>query len=123
LAGAFVAFVIGKTGGTERVRKTRAEQGTLIASGLMAGAAIFGILVAVLRLPDIGAPIRRIAIGISLSLKDGQLVEGAAAGYFENYGQIISLAMLIVLSVACYLLAKWGAKGTILEEDAADLNR
>ena len=47
---------------TRCARRAR-EQGTLIASGLMAGAAIVGIISAVLRLPEVGAPIRKLAIG------------------------------------------------------------
>ena len=39
LAGAFTSYIVGKTGGSEKVRKARREQGVLIASGLMAGAA------------------------------------------------------------------------------------
>ena len=49
LAGAFVSHLVGQTGGSEKVRKARQDQGILIASGLMAGAAIFGIVAAVLR--------------------------------------------------------------------------
>jgi putative OPT family oligopeptide transporter len=63
LAGAAVAWLISRTGGSPKVRSVRAEQGTLIASGLMAGAAIVGIVTAVLRLPAVGAPIRFISVG------------------------------------------------------------
>ena len=77
LAGAFSAWIISKTGGSERVRKARSEQGILIASGMMAGAAIFGILVAVLRLPDIGSPIQYISMGKEYKVADGQLEEMA----------------------------------------------
>ncbi|HOX44036.1 MAG TPA: oligopeptide transporter, OPT family [Myxococcota bacterium] len=63
LAGAFCAWLISRTGGRPEVRAARAEQGTLIASGLMAGAAIFGILGAVLRLAPIGAPIQHLSVG------------------------------------------------------------
>ena len=63
LGGAAVAWLIAKSGGSEEVRKARSEQGTLIASGLMAGAAIIGIVTAVLRLPQLGAPIQLISVG------------------------------------------------------------
>jgi len=63
LAGAAVAWLISKTGGKEVVRKARAEQGILIASGLMAGAAIIGLVTAVIRLPAVGAPIRFLSVG------------------------------------------------------------
>ena len=68
LAGAFVAYIVGQTGGSEKVRKARQDQGVLIASGLMAGAAIFGIVTAILRQPAIGAPIQYISVGEKLSL-------------------------------------------------------
>jgi len=122
LFGAFTAFIVSKTGGSERVRKARAEQGTLIASGMMAGAAIFGIITAVLRLPDINAPVRFIAFGANLQLENGQLVEKATeAGtyphFVEEHGHVLGLLMLVVLAVVCFLIARWGAKGTIREED------
>jgi len=63
LGGAAVAWLVARTGGREEVRRARAEQGTLIASGLMAGAAILGIVTAVLRLPAVGAPIRFLSVG------------------------------------------------------------
>ncbi|MCP4675164.1 MAG: oligopeptide transporter, OPT family [Deltaproteobacteria bacterium] len=124
LFGALVAFIISKTGGSDRVRKARAEQGTLIASGMMAGAAIFGIITAVLRIPDLGGPIRYISVGVNFALEETasgnpMLKEVGAAHYYEENGQMISFIMFVVLSFACYFLASWGAKGTIAEEDAA----
>jgi putative OPT family oligopeptide transporter len=49
LFGAIVSWLVGKSSRDEKVAKARAGQGTLIASGLMAGAAIFGIVAALLR--------------------------------------------------------------------------
>ncbi|MGC4115789.1 MAG: oligopeptide transporter, OPT family [Myxococcales bacterium] len=63
LAGGFVSWLVGKTGKTKEVQASRAEQGTLIASGLMAGAALIGIVSAVTRLPEVGAPIRFLGLG------------------------------------------------------------
>ncbi|MFH1530557.1 MAG: oligopeptide transporter, OPT family [Pseudomonadota bacterium] len=63
LAGAISAWAVSRTGKTEEIRQARASQGALIASGLMAGAALFGILTAVLRLPTVGAPIQYISVG------------------------------------------------------------
>lgn len=134
LFGAFTAWIISKTGGSERVRLLRTEQGTLIASGLMAGAAILGIITAVLRIPSLMgmpfAPIRFLGVGVDYSLEtssDGTLLmlkETGAAEYFENgTGQAISLLMFIGLAVVCYFLARWGATGQMAEEDAADKSR
>ncbi|MCK5378860.1 MAG: OPT/YSL family transporter, partial [Acidobacteria bacterium] len=110
LAGAVVAWIISKTGGSEEVRQARAEQGTLIASGLMAGAAIFGIISAVLRVPDAGALIQYISIGVDFKLVDGQLIE-SAHHWFEGFqGQLIGLIMLCLLALACFFMARLGAK-------------
>jgi len=123
LFGAFTAWIVSKTGGSERVRQARAEQGTLIASGLMAGAAIFGIITAVLRLPDISAPIRKISVGVNFALEGSSLVERPAETAYQTFfaenGQLLSLIMLCALALACFLLAMWGAKRTIREEDQA----
>ncbi|MCK9458893.1 MAG: oligopeptide transporter, OPT family [Proteobacteria bacterium] len=122
LFGAFTAWIVSKTGGSDRVRQARAEQGTLIASGLMAGAAIFGIITAVLRLPDIGAPIQHISLGLGLKLEGAGLAEMPPQNAFQTFyaenGQILSLVMLCALALACFLLAMWGAKKTIREEDS-----
>lgn len=118
LAGAACGWIVGKTGGSPEVREARREQGPLIASGLMAGAAIFGILTALLRLPDLGAPIRFFSVGKQFELvekvmKDGTvekvLNETAVEWYEGMEGQLLSLAMFVLLGVACYLLARVGA--------------
>jgi putative OPT family oligopeptide transporter len=110
LAGAVVAWIVGRTGGSEEVREARTEQGTLIASGLMAGAAIFGVITAILRTPDVGAPIRYLSFGVDFSLRDGVLSETAAHWYEGFQGQIIGLVMLVLLGIACYFLARLGAR-------------
>ncbi len=118
LLGALTAYIVGKTGGSERIRKARAEQGTLIASGMMAGAAIFGILIAVLRLKEIGAPIQFISIGKKITL-NGELLQEVAAKWFKGWqGEGLSFVMYILLAYGCYALAKWGAKKVMAEEDA-----
>ncbi|HSN55634.1 MAG TPA: oligopeptide transporter, OPT family [Candidatus Sulfomarinibacteraceae bacterium] len=120
LAGAVAAWAVSRTGGSERVRNARAEQGILIASGLMAGAAIFGVITAFLRSKDFGALIRHISIGERFELVDGNLVSTAAHWYEGFQGQMIGLVMLIVLAVACYLLARVGAGWALAAEDNED---
>jgi putative OPT family oligopeptide transporter len=110
LAGAIVAWIVARTGGSEEVRMARAEQGTLIASGLMAGAAIFGVITAILRIPDVGSPIRFLSYGVDFTLQDGVLREAAAPWYEGFQGQMIGLVMLLLLGVACYFLARLGAR-------------
>ncbi len=121
LVGAFVAYLVGKSGKTEEIKKARSEQGVLIASGLMAGAAIFGIVGAVLRQPALGAPIRFISVGQKYALKTDASGEAfmealPAAEWFEGApGQWLSLVMFILLALACAGLAAWGAKKNLEE--------
>ncbi|MCP4599344.1 MAG: oligopeptide transporter, OPT family [Proteobacteria bacterium] len=118
LAGAFTAWVVSKTGKSDRQQKARAEQGILIASGMIAGAAIFGIITALLRLEDLGALIHHISYGVKMKVENGILQEGSLRPYYENHGQLIALIMLVLLAISCFLLARWGANGTLREEEA-----
>ena len=83
---------------------------------MMAGAAIFGIFTAVLRLDDIGAPIRHISQGVKYSFDDGKLERVGAYPYYEEHGQLISFAALVTLAFICYLLARWGSRGAVAED-------
>jgi len=79
----------------------------------MAGAAIFGVITAILRTPDVGSPIRFLSYGVDFTLQDGVLRETAAHWYEGFQGQMIGLVMLILLGVACYFLARLGARWLI----------
>ncbi len=118
LFGAFVAWIIGKTGGSKEVREARTSQGILIASGLMAGAAIFGIVTAILRLDFTGYAIRFLSVGeifhVETKTIEGvqqSFLEGEAAHWYEGLtGQGLGLGTYVVLALLCYLLARWGAE-------------
>ncbi len=124
LLGAICAWIISKTGKTEQVQKARKEQGTLIASGLMAGAAIFGIFTAVLRLPSTGALIQYLSVGVDFSVVTEHgtevlkgSVEETGAAWFRGFeGQLISIIMFVVLGFACYRLACLGAKWMLRDQ-------
>lgn len=125
LAGGFVAWLVSKTGKTQEVKSARQEQGNLIASGLIAGAAIIGIFSAVFRLPEVGAPIRFLSLGekffyegAGASLRLGS----ETAAWFDGFtGQFISLIAFVGLALACYGLARLGARWDI--EEAAETER
>ncbi len=50
LVGGFLAWLLNRSSDDEEIAKKRVQKGTLIASGLLAGSALFGILGAVLRI-------------------------------------------------------------------------
>ncbi|MBI5543633.1 MAG: oligopeptide transporter, OPT family [Deltaproteobacteria bacterium] len=147
LAGGFVSWLVGKTGKTREIKQARSEQGTLIASGLMAGAALIGIVSAVTRLPEAGALIRWLGLGekyaIEISKAGNQVlvaasewcaraapreaVEGFTAATCNDIawhagftGQMISLVAFVGLAVLCFLLAKKGAEWEMAEAAESD---
>ncbi|NOZ85407.1 MAG: oligopeptide transporter, OPT family [Deltaproteobacteria bacterium] len=122
LFGAFVAWIVSKSGGREEVRKARSEQGVLIASGMMAGAAIFGIITAVLRQAVLGAPIKYLSIGekfwVEKAATGDLYLKSESAHWFEGFpGQALSFVMFIMLSLGCFLLAKKGAQWFLRDEE------
>ena len=127
LAGAFVSYIVGKTGGSEKVRKARQDQGILIASGLMAGAAIFGgIIPAILRQAEAGGahpvPFHRRGVRARIPRRRQAVpAHGKPLDWYEGFvGQGISLLMFLGLAVVCFLLAKKGAEWYLREEEAAE---
>ena len=114
LAGGFTAWLVSRSGRTEEIKNARREQGTLIASGMMAGAAIIGIVSAVLRLKEVGAPIRHLSLGVDFFYKTSEsgnvLLKHTAQPWYAGFtGQMISLVAFVVLAASCYFLARKGA--------------
>jgi len=110
--GAAVGHFISRTGRNDAEREARKEQGTLIASGLMAGAAIIGTIGAILLLPQVGAPMQYIDV-----LHISEQNAGAFAAWYGGFwGQLLSVLGLAALVAACYFLAKKGAQWQMAEE-------
>jgi len=103
LAGGIASYIVGRTGGTDVVRKAREAQGMLIASGLLAGAAIIGTIGATMRLDLLG--------NVAQYLDVRNYSEPFVHGYYEAFGgQFVSMLMFVGLVGACYIIAKWGAQ-------------
>jgi hypothetical protein len=111
-AGAAVGHFIGRSGKTDEIKAARQEQGTLIASGLMAGAAIVGTIGAVCLLPQWGAPAEMIDL-VHLSGEGGDF-----ANWYDNHigAQLLSVGGLALLILCCYFLARKGADWQLEEE-------
>jgi hypothetical protein len=121
LAGGIVAWFVARSGRSPREKEARSNQGILIASGMMAGAAIVGIVSAVLRLDWTSYGIRFLAIGQKFEVVTTEggatsLHETAAPWYTGFPGQFMGLAMFVGLAVATFLLARWGANMQRAEE-------
>jgi putative OPT family oligopeptide transporter len=128
LAGGFVAWIVSRSGKNDQIKNARREQGTLIASGMMAGAAIVGIVSAVMRLPEVGAPIRHLSAGVDFfyeTTKAGNVIlQHKASEWFAGFpGQGLSLALFVLLGVACFALARKGAHWEMTESGEAERDK
>ena len=104
--GAAVGHFITKSGRTEVEQEALKEQGTLIASGLMAGAAIIGTIGAILLLPQLGESMLLVDI-----LHNSEQGAAVFAGWYESLGgQLVSVLGLAALVAGCFFLAKKGAQ-------------
>jgi putative OPT family oligopeptide transporter len=118
LVGGLVAWLVGRSGRDERVREARKNQGTLIASGMIAGAAIFGILSALMRLKETGYAVKYLSVGVQFHEEPGItgeiVLRPEGLPWFEGLsGQLAGIVMFVLLGVLTYLIAKWGAEKEI----------
>ena len=115
LVGGFVSWLVARSGKDAKERESRKGQGILIASGMMAGAAIMGIVSAALRLDWTSYAVRFLSIGekfvVNTTPEGVTSLAGTPAHWYEGFpGQGLSLLMFGGLVLATFLLAKWGAK-------------
>jgi len=103
LAGGFLAHLVKKSTADKELAERRYNRGTLVSSGFIAGGALMGIVLAVLKLARVD---HFISLGIKMILENGRWVDGPAAVWFTNYGEIISLAVFVTLCAFVYLEAK-----------------
>ncbi len=123
--GAAVGHFISQTGRDEEERAARKEQGTLIASGLMAGAAIIGTIGAILLLPQARRPLEWLGLHFDYALMEyvdfvhlSEQGNGAFAAWYAGLGgQMVSVLGLAALVAGCYFLARRGARWQLEEED------
>jgi len=106
--GGLVAYLVQKSSKDAVISEKRWHKGTLIASGFLAGGALMGVVGAILKwLQYAGISIySKISLGIPLIFKDGKWVEGEPTQWYQNYGEIISLIMFVILAIYVYYDAK-----------------
>ena len=119
-AGAGFGWWIERTGRDERERERLRDQGTLIASGLMAGAAIVGTVGAIFLLPQwtklgLSAPPMKL---IDLVHHAGE--HGGWNAFYEGFGgQLVGLLAFVGLGFLCWVIARHGARLQAEEEARA----
>jgi putative OPT family oligopeptide transporter len=135
LAGGFAAWLLARRGKTDREKTSRKNQGILVASGLVAGAAIAGVVSAILKTLD-GDELKfdfiemegfKGAIDKTLNFS-AEFAQNAAGSWkavsehhwFENYGMFIGLGMIILLGAICHNVAVGASKKEMAEEDSQD---
>jgi len=103
LVGGFISHLVKKSTKDAALADKRVARGTLVASGFIAGGALVGILLAVLKLAKLD---RFISWGIPLVLEGDKWVDGIPRAWYTQYGEIISLAAFIILLYFLYTSAK-----------------
>ena len=103
LVGGFLSHLVRKSTKDKDLAERRVNRGTLISSGFIAGGALMGIVLALLKLAGLD---RHISLGVSMVLENGRWVDGAAAGWFSGLGQIVSLVAFILLGAFVYFDAR-----------------
>jgi putative OPT family oligopeptide transporter len=107
LVGGFISHLVKKSTKDAALAGKRVARGTLVASGFIAGGALVGILLAVLKLSRLD---RFVSWGIPLVLEGDKWVDGVPRLWYTQYGEIISLAAFLILLYFLYASAKRAKK-------------
>jgi len=94
LVGGFLSHLVKNSSRDKEVAEKRHNKGMLISSGFIAGGALMGIVLAVLKLAKLD---HYVSLGIPMVLENGKWVDGTPAGWFSQYGEFISLVAFILL--------------------------
>ncbi len=96
LLGGFISYLVGKSHRKKEVAKENRERGILVASGYIAGGSIAGVVAAV----------------FAAAKWDRFLAVRYPGDSFQSAGEIVAIAMLVILSVFMYQYAKRGGGRT-----------
>jgi putative OPT family oligopeptide transporter len=106
LIGGFISHLVKNSSKDKELAERRFNRGTLVSSGFIAGGALMGIVLAVLKLLKAD---HLISLGIPMVLVDGRWIDGTPWPWFAEYGQIISLVAFVMLCGFVYWAA-WRQK-------------
>jgi putative OPT family oligopeptide transporter len=94
LVGGFLSHLVKRSTKDAELAERRHNRGTLVSSGFIAGGALMGIVLAVLKLTKVD---HLISLGIPMVFEGGSWVDGAPWPWYTNYGEVFSLAAFILL--------------------------
>ncbi len=107
LVGGFLAWLLGRSSQDEEIAKKRVQKGTLIASGLLAGSALFGVIGAAVRMLPGGTLngekinlLQRFWYWMGVAGKEGHHAYLVSSN--ESIATLIGLTILIVVSILLY---------------------
>jgi putative OPT family oligopeptide transporter len=103
LVGGLVAWLVARSGkGDQKLSEAINQRGTLIASGFIAGASLFGVFGAILRTVDLN---RFLSVGVPYIFDKAKGIweEGEPTAYFAGYGHIVGLLLFVGLAAYMYL--------------------
>ena len=103
LVGGFISHLVKSSTKDKALAERRNNRGTLISSGFIAGGALMGIVLAVLKLTNLD---HFVSLGISMVFENARWIDGAPAAWFSSFGQIISLIAFVLLCSFVYLDAR-----------------
>lgn len=103
LVGGFLSYLVKNSIKDKELAEKRHNRGMLISSGFIAGGALMGIVLAVLKLANLD---HYVSLGIPMVMENGRWVDGPPAAWFSQYGEIISLVAFIVLIGFVYWQSK-----------------
>ncbi|MBC7361406.1 MAG: oligopeptide transporter, OPT family [Candidatus Aminicenantes bacterium] len=103
LLGGFLSYLVKNSTKDKELAEKRHNRGMLISSGFIAGGALMGIVLAVLKLANLD---HYVSLGIPMVMENGRWVDGPPAAWFSQYGEIISLVAFIVLIGFVYWQSK-----------------
>ncbi len=103
LVGGFLSHLVGKSTKDPALAERRVNRGTLVSSGFIAGGALIGVVLAILKLASID---RFISVGVPLVLEGNRWVDGPVKAWYSSYGEIFSLVAFILLCSWVYFDAK-----------------
>jgi putative OPT family oligopeptide transporter len=94
LVGGFLSHLVKKSTKDPELAERRHNRGTLVSSGFIAGGALMGIVLAVLKLTRVD---HIISLGIPMILEGGNWVDGVARLWYTEFGEIFSLVAFVLL--------------------------